>query len=226
MNYIWQQTLFYRRVEKDPRIKPLHISLYMALFQVWNSQYFAISFLMNRTQLMKMSRIGSKTTFAKTIKELHEFKYITYDPARYTKYPAKVTMTVLRMDSPCTTNGTAPVYKNVTAPDPELGRINKTTKTIINDGNSECVPHTRKRFIKPSEEEVQKWFAGKKVAADIALAFFLHYTANGWKMGKATMVDWNAAADKWILTTKKVTTNNGAAQYLHTDKYKDYSEPL
>ncbi|SFD83527.1 hypothetical protein SAMN05518672_103428 [Chitinophaga sp. CF118] len=92
MNYIHHLNSFYLRLDKDERLKPLHISLYMALFQNWNYHHFSQVFIMSRTRLMQTSRIGSRTSFAKVIRELHEFGYIRYFPSLHTGHPAKVTI--------------------------------------------------------------------------------------------------------------------------------------
>ena len=78
MNYILHMQNFYYLVERDKRLRPWHISLYIALFNTWNKYHFTAVFRISRDLLMNGSRIGSKNTFAKTLKELHEFGYIIY----------------------------------------------------------------------------------------------------------------------------------------------------
>src|SRR4051812_46473194 len=112
MNYIHQLSKFYQQLDKDPRIKPLHIALYMALFQTWNYNFFMHTFVMGRTRLMQMSRIGSKTTFSKVLRELDDFGYLKYQPSGYTGSKPLITMLVFHeMDSPHLKSGTAPVHE-------------------------------------------------------------------------------------------------------------------
>jgi len=42
----------------------------MALFQLWNNNRFPDEFYINRNEVMQFSRIGSKTTYHRCIKEL------------------------------------------------------------------------------------------------------------------------------------------------------------
>jgi len=55
-----------------------------------------------------------------------------------------------------------------------------------------------------------------------------HYESNGWQIGKTKMVDWEAAARKWILNQNDKNNNQLVQQmdYLQTSKNKDYGKPL
>lgn len=78
MNYIRHLRGFYERMEGDERMTPQHISLYMALFQVWNVQRFREKFDISRQELMSMSRIGSPHTYARCMQQLTDWGYIEY----------------------------------------------------------------------------------------------------------------------------------------------------
>ena len=55
-----------------------HISLYFALFQQWNTERFGDWFIISRSEMMQLSRIGSANTYARCIKELSDWGYISY----------------------------------------------------------------------------------------------------------------------------------------------------
>lgn len=78
MNYIKHLTGFFNQLEEDANMTSNHISLYLTLFNLWNKNRFREKFNINRTDMMAMSRIGSKTTYSKCIKELDELGYIVY----------------------------------------------------------------------------------------------------------------------------------------------------
>ena len=78
MNYIRHLNGFFIRMSEDQRITSLHISLYMALFQVWNLNRFQNPFTIVRDEMMQLSRIGSVNTYARCIKQLQEWGYIRY----------------------------------------------------------------------------------------------------------------------------------------------------
>ena len=244
MNYINHLSKFYRLLDEDPRIKPLHISLYMALFQAWNHNFFTHSFIMGRTRLMQVSRIGSKTTFSKVLRELHDFGYIIYEPSGYTPKKPMITMVAYHeMDIPHPITGTGPVHdmntpcpETVTAPVPKVGHIDKQLETNVNNAINVCVPHTshtqiaappkiRKRIEPPTKDEVLQWFTEREISLEVATTFYHHYKAIGWKLGRHAIVEWQDAAEKWIISTKK-TTDHGTSEYLHTDNYKNFGEPI
>jgi hypothetical protein len=81
MNYILQLSGFFQKVAVDERLNPTHVSLYMAVFQLWNSERFQNPVAISRQELMRISKISAKATYHKCIKDLHNFGYIQYIPS-------------------------------------------------------------------------------------------------------------------------------------------------
>ena len=78
MNYIRHLSGFFIRLAEDQRMTPYHISLYLALFQLWNVDRFGDWFVISRSEMMQLSRIGSANTYARCMKELSDWGYINY----------------------------------------------------------------------------------------------------------------------------------------------------
>lgn len=81
MNYIKHLTGFFDKVMRDDRLHPTHISLYISLFQFWNVQRFKNPISISRDEVMRVSKICSKATYHKCMKDLHNFSYLNYDPS-------------------------------------------------------------------------------------------------------------------------------------------------
>jgi hypothetical protein len=81
MNYIKHLTGFFDRIIQDHNLNPTHISLYMALFQFWNVNRFKNPISITREEVMHISKICSKATYHKCMRELNEKKYIKYMPS-------------------------------------------------------------------------------------------------------------------------------------------------
>ena len=81
MNYIKHLTGFFIRIANEEIIYPTHISLYLALFQSWNVNRFKNPITISRDEMMKASRIASKATYHKCIKELELMGFIQYLPS-------------------------------------------------------------------------------------------------------------------------------------------------
>ncbi|TNJ46073.1 hypothetical protein KFZ70_09175 [Tamlana fucoidanivorans] len=81
INYIKHLNGVFEQFAKDNRLNPTHISLYIALFQVWNANYFNPTFFINREEVMVYSKIGSKSTYHRCIKQLSHWNYILYTPS-------------------------------------------------------------------------------------------------------------------------------------------------
>jgi hypothetical protein len=78
MNYIRHLKGFFDRLETDANMTAHHISLYLALFNLWNMNRFREQFEVNRIDLMSMSRIGSAHTYSRCMKQLNDWGYIKY----------------------------------------------------------------------------------------------------------------------------------------------------
>lgn len=96
MNYIRHLNAFFTLISTDTRLSASHISLYMALFQYWNFNRFQNPFPIYRINMMKQSKIGSKNTYHKCIKELHQARYIIYHKPISKFQPVRIS--IVRLD--------------------------------------------------------------------------------------------------------------------------------
>lgn len=63
----------------------------------------------------------------------------------------------------------------------------------------------RKRFVKPTAEEILGYCAEKGYTHVDVDAFMAHYESVGWRVGKNPMVSWRAAVTGWEAREKKET---------------------
>ena len=81
----------------------------------------------------------------------------------------------------------------------------------------------------PTIENVKFYFQENNFPELEAQKFFNYFSSIGWLVGgKTHMVDWQAAAQNWILNAPKFITNAepNRPKRLNTTTEKDYSEPL
>lgn len=81
MNYLRHLNGFFERQAGDKRLSSYHISLYLALFRQWNASRFRDRFVISRSEMMELARIGSANTYARCMKELTDWGYIHYKPS-------------------------------------------------------------------------------------------------------------------------------------------------
>ncbi|MBY0487993.1 MAG: transcriptional regulator [Flavobacteriaceae bacterium] len=81
MNYIKHLTGFFDKVVSDKSLNPTHISLYIGLFQYWNVNRFQNPISITRNEIMSISKIASKATYHKCMRDLHDNGYIKYEPS-------------------------------------------------------------------------------------------------------------------------------------------------
>ncbi|SHI56729.1 hypothetical protein [Flavobacterium haoranii] len=81
MNYIKHLTGFFEKVSVDYDLNPTHISLYMAIFQLWNQNRFQNPISISRDELMRISKIASTATYHKCMKDITERGYVIYKPS-------------------------------------------------------------------------------------------------------------------------------------------------
>ncbi|WP_217602346.1 hypothetical protein [Chitinophaga sp. GbtcB8] len=215
---------------KEQQLTATHISLYMALFQYWNYHRFPPTFTLYRNSLMRLSGIGSRSTYLKCLKELHNQGYLQYHPAKNTNRPS-VSMFTLDVITAKEKTEQGPVksgpgpgadmdilqLKIGSLPGPDVDPFNKTVSNRVNR-ESQTLP--------PAQEQVLLYFQQVSYPEQEAFKFFAHYQANGWMLGGRTpIVNWQAAADKWMRNENKIKNNNHANN-SHTPQNKDYDKPF
>jgi len=90
------------------------------------------------------------------------------------------------------------------------------------------IPHNQKS--NPTIESVKTYFQDNNFPEQEAQKFFNYFKSVGWLVGgKIPMVDWQAAAQNWIINAPNFISNTeqpNRAKQLNTTTDKDYSEPL
>jgi hypothetical protein len=275
MNYIKHLTGFFEKVAIDKTLNPTHVSLYIALFQFWNCNRFKNPISINRDEVMRISKISSKATYHKCLKNLHSLGYINYQPS-YNPFrgshvilfnfsddlkPAPKSerksknellfeqVNEQALNKSCTSSGTGTEQAVV----PSINYINNTN--ILNEKNISNLEKQPKNFeeinnsnlenekskeekssakkeekLEPVIEEVKTYFQKNNFPEQEAQKFYNYFKSVGWLVGgKTPMVDWQAAAQNWMINAPKFISNAeqpNRAKQLNTKTDKDYSEPL
>ncbi len=221
MNYIRHLNAAFHQIYSDDRLHSGHIGLYMALFFYWNLHHFAAEFYANRTEIMKMAKIGSRSTYHRLIKELSEWEYIEYMPTQNPTQKTMVRVSHIRTDSSTKTGLTGTLMlrycpKNV-------------PPTLYNKQNKQYKLSKRKP---KNEFEVIVFFKKKNWPAMDAKKFYNHYQGVGWKVGKVQIEDWTAIAENWMLKASEIKKSDTLKTVpkiednLMTNNQKNYGEPL
>ncbi|TAJ13745.1 hypothetical protein DMA11_07765 [Marinilabiliaceae bacterium JC017] len=233
MNYIHHQLIVFTKMDQIPEFKAFHLTLYMALFRLWNQNRFENPILVVRKELMQMARIGSKTTYFKTLKDLEKHNFIRYCPSFDPMVASQVHLTIYW-------TGTCP------RPVPKMDRIYKHTNNIhsireleeyvnqkekFKDHNKQTDMKKKSKFTPPPLEHIQIYFQQKNFSITEAERFFNYYESNGWLVGgRSPMKDWKAAARNWMLNIPKFSAEKSKpAKNPHPGTKKstpNYNEPL
>ncbi len=220
MNYIRHLNAVFQQFSMDSRLNPTHISLYMALFQYWNINRFPEEFYINREDIMKMSKIGSKATYHRCLKNLNGWKYIRYLPSHNPYKGSKIRLP-----------------KFGTSTEPNMETSTETTAEQL-EGQA-LVPYTnsnkqitknKKAKLPKNKDEVLDFFGKRNWPPLEGEKFYNHYSSIGWKVGgKIKIMDWQSAAENWMLKAKEIETARPVSQKrdnLKTTKKKNYGQPL
>ncbi len=220
MNYIRHLNAVFQQFSMDSRLNPTHISLYMALFQYWNINRFPEEFYINREDIMKMSKIGSKATYHRCLKNLHGWKYIRYLPSHNPYKGSKIRLP-----------------KFDTSNEPSVGTTTETTvehlegQALVSYTNSnKQITKNKKAKLPKNKNEVLEYFEQRTWPKLEGEKFYNHYNSIGWKVGgKIKIMDWQSAAENWMLKAKEIETARPVSQKrdnLKTSKKKNYGQPL
>ncbi len=78
MNGITQLSGFLKAAADDSRLLPTHICLYLALFLQWDGNGCKNPVVVNRDEIMHLSKILGRSTYQRCIKQLVSYGYINY----------------------------------------------------------------------------------------------------------------------------------------------------
>jgi len=252
MNYIKLLNAAFETFYFDDRLNPTHISLYMALFQEWNSSRFMDELYVNRRELMRVAKIGSKSTYHRCITELHSWKYLSYFPSNNPYKGSKIKMFILgtsdesadwRRKYDPILQQLAEQYHPKGVPleghhHPKNGQEVYQHRPI---GGQALVPNTnntkQENFIKQPKDylAVIDFFEEKKFDKAEAEKFYQHYAERNWQTGDGESIrDWRAVAINWMDRTELFKSENKPKKKqpsqmkdnLRTTKTKDYGQPL
>ena len=283
MNYIKHLTGFFEKVAIDKTLNPTHVSLYIALFQFWNCNRFKNPISINRDEVMRISKISSKATYHKCLKNLHSLGYINYEPSynpfkgshvilfnfsedlkplpKSERKPKNEPLIELVSEQALNKSCTSIETGTEQAVVPSINYINNTN--ILNNKNVSNLEKLTKNFEeinnsdlkneieekekssakkekeiivtssiveKPTIENVKSYFQENNFPEQEAQKFYNYFKSVGWLVGgKTPMVDWQAAAQNWMINAPKFISNAeqpNRAKQLNTTTDKDYSEPL
>ena len=230
---------------------------------------------------MRISKISSKATYHKCLKNLHSLGYINYEPS-YNPFKGshvylfnfsddlkpipKSEKTTIPKNEPVfelvneqvvnksyTSSGTSnetgteqalvSYINNTNIPnipnDLKIVNLDEQAKIFENDDEflkkvdaeqKEKSSAKKEKDLTPTIENVKAYFLEQNFPELEAIKFFNYFSSNGWLVGgKTPMVDWQAAAQNWILNAPKFFSTQqqpNRAKHLNTETDKDYSEPL
>ncbi|MCM4158458.1 hypothetical protein FHG64_12805 [Antarcticibacterium flavum] len=250
MNYIKQLNSAFEKFYFDDRLNPTHISLYMALFQEWNSSRFAAEFFVNRRELMQVAKIGSKSTYHRCIVEMHQWGYLSYLPSNNPYKGSKIRMTTIRVkkevfEEDCDLLLEKLADQHRPTSDPAVSRSSPISEQVMDRhrpiGGQALVPYINnsKQINKNKQpkdlQAVLLFFTEKSFSAEEGNKFFEYYQRKNWKTSDEQEIkNWQAVAITWMdrvelfgsqnSQIKKRTSQN--RDNLKTTKMKDYGQPL
>jgi len=250
MNYIKLLNAAFEKFYFDDRLNPTHISLYMALFQEWNSSRFADEFYVNRRDLMRCAKIGSKSTYHRCVTDLDSWLYLSYFPSNNPYKGSKIKMSIIGTSS-----------------EPDMGRYNPTLEQLAEHYYPRGVPLNEQHhpvngqaayqhrpisgqaLVSTTNNNKQEnstkqpkdcqavidFFIEKNFDLGEADKFYNHYSERDWRTGDDEPIrDWRSVAINWMDRTELFEEENKpnkkqASQIkdnLRTTKNKDYGQPL
>ena len=144
------------------------------------------------------------------IKHWRIHNYIRKDTYHETKYKEEKAMLTMDENDSYSLNVTSPLQmrdESVTVPSTQV-RLGKDRLGKDSKDSSD-----RKRFTKPSIEELEAYIAEKNLNVD-AEKFMDYYESNGWRVGRNPMKDWKATVRRWNSTQKQSTHNVEMPDYM------------
>ena len=224
-NYIRHLSQVYLLISEDANLNSTHVSLYMALFQLWNLNRFKNPFYINRGDVMRLSKIGSKSTYHKCLRELDKWKYIVYYPSHNPLKGSKI-----KLYNFSTTKGQLSEQNSA-----KTRQVVEQAEVSFKNNNKQI--ETFKQERPNSIHQVFSFFKKNEYPKIEAEKFFNYYESLNWKIKGVTKIyDWKAAAKNWMLKANEFQKQTNVIlnrverpqqqSNLKVKKNKNYNEPL
>ena len=239
MNYIKLLNAAFEKFLFDDRLNTTHISLYMALFQEWNSSRFADEFYVNRRDLMRCAKIGSKSTYHRCVTDLDSWLYLCYFPSNNPYKGSKIKMSIISTSDEPVTGQYNPVLEQLAEQyRPRNEQVVYQHHPINGQALVSTINNTKQENnIKQPKgwQVVIDFFIEKDFNADEGKKFFEHYETRNWQTSDGKPIrDWRAVAKNWMDRTELFDEKNESNKKevsqikdnLRTTKNKDYGQPL
>jgi len=246
MNYIKHINGVLQEFNGDSRLNPTHISLYIALFQLWNIHHFPEVFFIAREEVMQKSKIGSIATYHRCLRNLNDWKYIDYLPSHNPYKGSEIKMFIFEI------SGEQDINESETSPEQVVNKPGTSLEQVVNKpetspeqalvSNINMIKHDlnmiklnkniNKHAMPENYFEVFNFFKNENKLETEALHFFNYYQSKNWKVGdNSEMKDWKAVAKSWIRKSESSKTfkdypGKSNEDYLKTNQNKDYGQPL
>jgi hypothetical protein len=81
---------FFIAIKKDGRISITHIGVYAALLQYWQENGCVNPLQAYSHEIMGLAKISASNTYHKSVRDLHAFGYLRYEPSFKRNQPSKV----------------------------------------------------------------------------------------------------------------------------------------
>jgi len=243
MNFIEHFRGWVNLAQADRRLKAHHISLYIALFRYWNENRFRNPFTIFRHEIMALSKIGSVTTYTRSLRDLTAWNYIRYEPSFDPQVGSKVHL--YRFDQGAAQANGKSSGKGTGQGAGKAGGQGGDTYNInipntlnhpnrINGVNAHDTGHENLDFVTSgaatpqSIDEARSYFLEIQSTAAEGEKFYNHFQSVGWRAGRAQITDWRAAARKWVANAPHFAYGPSVQPKpgtLNTSP-KNYAEPL
>lgn len=250
MNYIKLLNAAFEKFYFDDRLNPTHISLYMALFQEWNSSRFMDEFYVNRRELMRVAKIGSKSTYHRCIVELDSWQYLSYFPSNNPYKGSKIKMAIIGTSDEPVVGQYNPILEQLAEQyhprgvpleghhHPKNGQVVYQHRPIDGQAlvsNTNNIKQENNIKQPKGKQAVILFFEEKGFDADEGKKFYEHYADREWKTSDGKPIrDWRSLATNWMDRTELFEEENKPNKKevsqikdnLRTTKNKDYGQPL
>lgn len=212
----------------------IDVSIYNALFLLWNRCDFDTDLSINRNDVMKLSKVGNANTYTKSLKKLHEKKYIIYKPSNNPLIGSKVTIT--RYDKGIGKGiGKGSDIGSGKGCDTLYKQVNKETTKQINNEFLECEIleysfedfwklYPNKNGKKVAKEKFEKLTKEQKEKIEQTLPIFItNIPFKDYSFPHAsTYLNQERYNDEIILNNNK----NGKSKITSTDEFKQIADAI
>lgn len=192
--------------ENPEKITPTHVALYFFIIEHNNRMGWKEKFGLPTTMAKEAIGIRNYKTYANTLNDLIEWKFINMIEKSKNQYSANI-VALVKNTNAHTKALTKASLKHLPKQVQSIDSINKPNNTETNKPNN--TEQAKNNFPPPTKQDVVMFFYNSGYSEDLGRKFYQYFDASNWiDKNNSKITNWKQKAISWFEDKYKIQNKN------------------